>query len=290
MDTDTATTPGADDVAHVDPESAVVDEASAQTDDQEQLFDGEEGEAHAVEDDLEDVEFEGKTYKLPREVKRGLLREADYTQKTQELAEQRQALAAQREAATQHAEATRALLTEEARVVALNDAVAYYEALNWSALQEQDPAGAQRQWMEYQQAKLRRDNAATALDEKKAELTDKERQQDATRLREVEATLAKDIKGWGPELFRDLVKFAGSYGVTQLDLRQADAASWKILHLAFEGSKTQQQQKTVQRHVQAQKTQPSAPVKGSAPAAGINDTLSTAEWMRRRNAQTRRAG
>ena len=56
-----------------------------------------EGEQPTPEEDpLEEVEFEGKQYQVPVEIKRGLLREADYTRKTQEVASERKQVHAER--------------------------------------------------------------------------------------------------------------------------------------------------------------------------------------------------
>lgn len=41
-------------------------------------------------DDTEEVEHEGKTYRVPKELKESFLRQSDYTRKTQELAQERQ--------------------------------------------------------------------------------------------------------------------------------------------------------------------------------------------------------
>lgn len=45
----------------------------------------------ADDDELEEVDYEGKKYQLPKHLSKALLRNADYTQKTQSLAEQRKA-------------------------------------------------------------------------------------------------------------------------------------------------------------------------------------------------------
>ena len=46
------------------------------------------------EDDTDEVEFEGKKYRVSKDIKDALLRQADYTRKTQELAEHRNQVSA----------------------------------------------------------------------------------------------------------------------------------------------------------------------------------------------------
>lgn len=251
-------------------------------DESDDEIEGDEG-----QEDLEDVEFEGKTYKLPKEVRRGLLREADYTKKTQDLAERGRALDAER---AQHAERTQAVRTELGRVAAAEDLVKKYEAINdatWQELRASDPDTYRDLRDEMREAKDKLEAAKGALTAKEAELTESERQADVTRLEEVEATLKRDIEGWGPERFRELVQFAGEQGISQAQLRQASAGEWKILNLAAIGAKSLKTKAAVKRHETTQSTRPSAPVRGSARSAGIGDSLGTDEWMRRRNAQTR---
>lgn len=240
-------------------------------------------------DGLEEVEFEGKKYKLPNEVKRGLLRQVDYSQKTMAHAEQVKAWEAQR---TQQAESLTALRGEVGKVHALQERIEAYKAIPWDQLREENPDEWRYHSDRYSAAREELKTAEAALEEKQTALRDQERQEDATRIRETEAALADPetgIKGWGAQLFQELVGFAGTHGISPADLRQASVGEWKILHLASLGAKTQQQQRQVQRHQQAQQTRPAAPVKASAPTGGTNDKLSTDEWMRRRNAQTRKA-
>jgi ribonuclease HII len=48
-------------------------------------------EVQAVEDDTEEVEWDGNKYKIPKAIKPGLMFQSDYTKKTQALSEQRKA-------------------------------------------------------------------------------------------------------------------------------------------------------------------------------------------------------
>ncbi|HQT52422.1 MAG TPA: hypothetical protein PKX06_02940, partial [Phenylobacterium sp.] len=259
------------------------DDADDQTgggdDDQDDDEEREEGDDGAAED-LEDVEFEGKQYKLPKEVKRGLLREADYTQKTQALAERAKAFEAE---AAKTVERTQALRSEIGRVHACQEQVEKFEALPWEQLRAADPDEYRELRDEFSLARDRLAEAQGTLQSKEAELGQSERQADATRLAEVEATLTRDIPNWGPEVFKELVGLAGEHGISQVELRQASASEWKILHLASLGAKALKSKTSVQRHEKAQSTRPAAQTKGRAPVVGVRDELSTAEWMARRN-------
>lgn len=93
-------------------------------------------------DDSEEVEFEGKAYKVPKELKPALLRQADYTTKTQEVATLRK----QAEDRIQFSEAQQqlfsALRTEALEFETLKARKAEYDKLDWQALYSADPGQA----------------------------------------------------------------------------------------------------------------------------------------------------
>lgn len=289
MDTETATTPAADDTSHVDPAAEVANAAPAEEADAPELELDDDGNPIEPAEDLEEVEHDGKQYKVPKELKGALLRQADYTQKTQALAQERQALEAER---SQHAEMTTALRSQIGKVHALEERAEKFKAVPWDQLRAEDPDT----WRE-----LRDDYAATRDDlaQAKQELEKGETDyraklaEDANKhLAAVDKALAdpqSGIAGWGPQKAQELAVFAGTQGYTPADLRQASAADWKILNLAAEGAKALKAKQQVQRHTQAQTTTPAAPIKGAAPPRGLSDRMSTDAWMERRNAEAAKA-
>lgn len=85
-----------------------------------------------------EVEYNGKTYSLLPELRDALLRQADYTRKTQELAGQRRAFEAERQTHGRENTALRAHLTDAARIVALNDHLSALDKVDWPGLQARD--------------------------------------------------------------------------------------------------------------------------------------------------------
>src|SRR4051812_16462419 len=71
-----------------------------------------------------EVQYGGKSYLLPPELKDALLRQADYTRKTQEVAQARKALEAAQAEHHQGVAHARAHIQDAARIVALNDQLA----------------------------------------------------------------------------------------------------------------------------------------------------------------------
>lgn len=241
------------------------------------------------EEDYDEVEYgEGKKYKVPRELNRGFLRGADYSQKTMALARERDAFTAERAKFT---ETSQALRKEIGTVHALETTVEQFKGLDWDALRSADIDRYRELQDAYRETRDKLDEAKTSLGAKEREIAEAERQADATRIAETEAALADPktgIPGWGPQVFQDLVTFAGTHGYSPADLRQASVADWKILHLASVGAASQQRQRRVEQHKTTQQTRPAAPMKGNGAVRDLNSVKSTDEWMRRRNAEVRK--
>lgn len=262
-------------------------------DDLEDVDDREEGnelgDGEADEEDFDEVEYgEGKKYKVPRELNRGFLREADYSQKTMALARDRDAFTAERAKFT---ETSQALRKEIGTVHALETTVEQFKGLDWDALRSADIDRYRELQDAYRETRDKLDEAKTSLGAKEREIAEAERQADATRIAETEAALAdpkSGIPGWGPQVFQDLVTFAGTQGYSPADLRQASVADWKILHLASVGAASQQRQRRVEQHKTTQQTRPAAPMKGNGAVRDLSSVKSTDEWMRRRNAEVRK--
>src|SRR5712671_4095938 len=81
--------------------------------------------------DTVEVEYDGKTYQLPPELKDALLRQADYTRKTQEVAQNRKALEAEKAAHDGRSQGMRAHILDAARVMALNDQLTQFDRVDW---------------------------------------------------------------------------------------------------------------------------------------------------------------
>ena len=95
-------------------------------------------------DDSEDVELDGEVYSLPKKVKDAVLRQKDYTQKTQELANQRRIV----EDRAQYMEAREQLMQhafkEASELEGLQAQIAQFDTVDWNGLITSDPQQALR--------------------------------------------------------------------------------------------------------------------------------------------------
>ena len=241
-------------------------------------------------DETEEVEHEGKTYKIPRPLKGALLMQADYTRKTQEVAEQRRALEERQKTLAEEQKIHAEHLTGIARIVGLNDAIAQFEQADWAKIRAENPQLYNDLWFQYSQAKEQRDKAVVALQTRVQERNSQAQLEHARRLEEAKAALARDIRDWSPELAGKLSQFAMAQGFTADELRQVtDPRVIKLLHAAWVGNQLQLKSAAAAKAANSEAAKPLPTVSGNMPAEkGLSDKLSVDEWMRRRNAQLRK--
>lgn len=266
------------------------------TDDQDRI-ETDEADDQESDDEAEDglVDYEGsdgKTYRVPAEVKDGLMIKAEFTRKTQEMAEVRKAVAARDEAIQKTAQRQAEFANDIAQLGALNARLTpFAQVQDWPSYLRQGGASAQADYAEYQALANERDQFAHSLGQKVQQRTFDEQRETVEAIEAGRAEIAKHIKGYGPAKLDELVAFAEPLGFSPDEIRQAEAdpRSIRVLHLAALGQQALTRQSTTQKLVQQQAVRPAEKVSGSAPAAKSPERMSTDEWMRFRNAQARKA-
>ncbi|NEX93994.1 hypothetical protein [Caulobacter sp. 17J65-9] len=266
-----------------------VEDADAYLPGVETEADGADDGAETLEELEAEIEHEGQVYRVPEALKGAFLRHADYTRKTQEVAEQRRLLETERRASEARAEHERAHAADYGRLAALDAAVADYEDYDWDLWFRQNPEQAQVDWARFQQAQGLRAEVGAQLHARQR-LTALEAQRDhATRLEQGHAELARDIEDWSPALARELAVFGHSLGFSPDELNAVtDPRAVKVLHAAWRGAKALRQETAGRELERAQAFRPVRQVGGSASAPRDPARMSTAEWMRWRSEQTRR--
>jgi hypothetical protein len=290
MDIDTTNPIAGDDMADAQAAATVHDDAGVAA---AQAVDNEQAQGDDLadsEEDGEEIEHEGRKYRLPSALKPLLLMQADYTRKTQEVAEQRRAVQAERQALHQTSQAE---LDTYARATTLAGQLAQYQQVDWRAWHDSDPFAASAATSEYNMLRDQHSQALGQLSQLHGQRTFLAQQDIARRMESGRAALAKEIPGWSDDLKARLIGFAAGYGFSrdELDDLEADPRVARVLHAAFSGSKNVETARKVQNTLAAQQVQPAASVKArGAPPSGLDDRLSADEWMRRRNALARRRG
>lgn len=239
---------------------------------------------------FEEVEYEGKKYALPPELKDAILRQADYTRKTQELAQTRQQ--AEQTFAQQQAriEAERANIQAVARLTALDERLQQYAGVDWDSLSQSNGELAQREFMKYQQLKDSRAQFVAQIQQHESQRAMQEQQETARQLQEANEVLSREIKGWSPDYAQSLREVAKSLGAKEEQLNGI-REPWivKALHAQKVLAEMTKKAGTAAPAVTAK------PVRtisgGNAKATVDPDKMSIEDWMRheqRRMAAARR--
>jgi len=191
-----------------------------------------EAEAEEEEDDLEEIELDGEKFSVPKKIKSAIQKNSDYTQKTQAIAEQRRALEEREKAFQQAAQLHGAEIEKRVEVRAIETQLAAYEQIDWAALAESDPGHAMKLSFARDALLRKQAKASGELHEVQTyakKLSADRRQQSIAQDAEV---LARDIKGWGPELQAKIAQTGAGHGYTEAELEQVTARDIKVLHKA----------------------------------------------------------
>jgi len=271
--------PGADEPVRTVPAEAIEPEAPES---QEQDGEG--------DGDTFDVEAGGQVHTLPAALKGAFLRQADYTRKTQELAQHKRALIAEREAVARQAQAVGQGRNGDVQLAALDHQLAELQGVDWRAFAAHDPHAAQALWSRFQALAQSRDSLAESLAHHASRAQLQAAREAAARMAATGQALQREIDGWSPELAAKLVDYARGHGVTLQEMGAADDPRvWKILHCAYQGDSARRQDGAAASAARVQAVRPAIMVSGSAAGGGgVRDELATKEWMKRRNEQMRK--
>jgi hypothetical protein len=250
-----------------------------------------DGDTQGVDPEVfEEVEYEGKKYALPPELKDAILRQADYTRKTQELAQTRQQ--AEQTFAQQQAriEAERANIQAVARLTALDERLQQYAGVDWQSLSQSDPVRAQQEFFQYQQLKDSRTQFVAQIQQHEGQRAMQEQQETARQLQDANEALSREIKGWSPEYAQSLREVAKSLGAKEEQLNGI-REPWivKALHAQ---KVLAEMTKKAGAAAPAVAAKPVRTISGGNAKATVDpDKMSIEDWMRheqRRTAAARR--
>lgn len=271
MENEVATNLDAADATNAIEAEGVEDTGTVEADDQQFDAEGNPIEDDAGADEEEEIELdENLKLKVPKEaaqklkeLKEGNLRQADYTRKTQEVAELRKAADAALQAVNQ---ATTEEIAARARIVAMDEQIAEFNKVDWDAWEAQDPFAAASGARRFQQLQIQRGSAAQTLSELSHKRTLETQQVTAKRIEEGRAVLSKEIPGWNDGKAAEVLDGGTrEYGFKRSEIEEFedprmvialnDALQWRA-HLA--------KQKKTQSIAKGQKVEPAKTLKGTS--------------------------
>lgn len=248
------------------------------------------------EDELEDWEEEGKTYKVPKPLKAHLLRNKDYTSKTQEVAAQRKEIEAERERVAEEAKFHRENVREVAKLVSIDERLEAFRKLTaeqWSELWSKNAQEAGKLQGEFNMLKDQRERALGELQQKQQQALEKQRASHAKQYEDGLARIAKKIPGWSDDLAGKLNAYASENGFSLEELqgfipRKNAEAYVSVLHKAHLYDQLVAKQRAKARQETAEPAPvpvPKVSARRPAPSSEPLDSDPPEVWLRKRNKQ-----
>jgi hypothetical protein len=191
-----------------EPEAATQDaSASEEGDSDTQALDPDTPEQTADDADsgFEEIELDGETYKVPPKLRDAVLRQADYTRKTQEVAFAASQVQQQQQALQAQAQFSQATAQEQQQLQQLESQLAQYRALDWAGMDTDTLTRARHQMdtLKEQAAGLRDglNNKASQFQQYHAQLRQQQVQQGLEYLRKsipkFDADTVQALRGYG---------------------------------------------------------------------------------------------
>jgi hypothetical protein len=190
---------------------------------------GDEGaEQEAAEDDSEapegefvEVEFEGQLYEVPTVLKDALLRQTDYTQKTQDVATQRKAAEVQigeletRKAQFEFAES---VWDETIKVQQLDETAKQWQEYLRSNIDTLSSTDIEKIRFQVEETRTERDNLANEILTKQQGFQQSQQQAQQELLNKGTEVLRQRIPGWGEDQQKQVRDFGLGSGFTEQEL------------------------------------------------------------------------
>ena len=171
----------------------------------------------------------------------------DYTQKTQQVAEQRKELEAyaqqiqmQEQAFQEQMQLNNVLIEDVAKITSLDQQLNQYANVNWSQLSDNDFVEAQKLFFTYNQLQQERSQLVSQFEAKKQQVVQKQTQLMSEKIAKGKEILAKEIPNWSPETNQALLSTGKDYGFSDAELNSiVDPRHVKVLHDAMQWRKLQ---------------------------------------------------
>lgn len=216
-------------------------------------------EVEAQDASFEEAEFEGKQYRLPKELKEALLRQKDYTQKTQEVAETRRMLEEREQAFQAQAAFQQQHFAKAVEAHTLSEQLQQFSQLDWDKLADENPAEA----MKLHARHVALQTKYAGIEREMQGLNGQFSQQMAETRQKAQAQCLQELRKDFPELsipekapvlLKGLDETGRSFGFTGQELANiADPRIIRVLHAAMQYKKLQGAKSVVEKKVQTAK-------------------------------------
>lgn len=237
----------------------------------------------------------GKVHKVSKDLLPKIMMEADYTRKTQEIAERRREIEAQREAYEQEVQFREATWQETAALVNIEQRLAQFQNMDWRRYVAERPQEAQAAQAEFLQLQGEYSRLQNTVQAKRAHIASQFEQETATKLTKAVEELRKPNPaiGWDGKFDQqrsaELTKFISErFGIPPAEqAKAARSPGWvQLAHAAKIGIETLAKSKQATKPVPPQSKPVPTVAAGKTNTAIVNpDKLSPEEWVKWREKQ-----
>jgi hypothetical protein len=244
---------------------------------------GEEAEAETQPEEFEDLVWNGQTKRVTKTELRELAQKGfDYTQKTQELAEQRRTIEAERQALKFHQEFQQANVQAITDLRALDLAIEAASQKDWNQLKSTDPAAFMTEMMQLQNMRQQRQEVANWINNQQQQAL---QQQQAKKLEQRQQALQRvrqKIPDYTDEVDRALDEYVRKQGFEPWEIEQFfDDRSAVMAYKAWKYDQLQAKKPALEKKVSAAPK----PIKPGSKTPGRQQTQQLTD-LRKRVSQT----
>lgn len=229
-----------------DPPEAPAEQQAAPQDDQpsdeQPTSEAQENADAPAEPAFEEIEYDGKRYEVPRELKDAILRQDDYTRKTQEVAQRAREIELRSkaielaESQNKFAEAVRSEVSELAQIDAQ---LGQFKHIDWLNMSGED---AMKYRGLYDQLKAKRDEVDATLQSKHRQWQEQVSESQKALIQQGLETVRKAIPNFSEATVKNIREYGMSRGLSEQELSSVfDPRFVRILHDAAEYAKLQSQ-------------------------------------------------
>ena len=175
--------------------------------------------AEAAPEDWVEVELEGEKLQVPPKWHKAFMQEKDYTQKRQADADRARIIEAREQGVQVREHALQALQPLYSQAHAMENAVQYFNKLDWDSLRVNDPVDFGVKRADYAALLQQRADLHKHIEQGHAFVSQQARESVAAQVRAAEPLIRKVVPDWGPEKDQKLTRLALEKGASPHELQ-----------------------------------------------------------------------
>jgi len=232
-------------------------------------------EAESKDDQAAEIEYDGEKFSVPAKLKDAFLRQADYTRKTQEVAQAKAAVEQERQVAQRLTQEAQQFVGQYAAIQQIDQQLAQLQKVDWQQLATADPLQNLQLRQSWTELVHMRQNALQQLEQARQSAQVQQFQAVQQAVQQGHEVLAKSIPNWGPDMQKALLATAQTIGYRPDELATlADPRAVKLLHKAYLYDQLQQQKTVAEKQVKQAPPKVVRPTASQGPERQRNEHLS----------------